>query len=142
MSADLCQTPEIAGPGFINLRGAGRPWLVGAIDFRRTRRPFGRAGGREAADLRGRLYSAPNVAKPMHVGQHPLDGQSATALLPQRSKFPRTTRQSATVTSAIGARSRHDPLRLQKLLDTGSAIGKNPVEELGPAVQAGAEDHR
>jgi arginyl-tRNA synthetase len=64
--ADLCQTPEIAGPGFINLRlrddclaarvtaASADPRLgIGQVDSPRT----------YVVD-----YSAPNVAKPMHVG--------------------------------------------------------------------------
>ena len=64
--ADICREPEIAGPGFINLR-LKEPWLAEKLS---------------AAVLSPRLgvatvpnprtfvvdYSAPNVAKPMHVG--------------------------------------------------------------------------
>jgi arginyl-tRNA synthetase len=64
--ADLCEPPEVAGPGFINLRIL-RPWLeqalAGAVASDRL--------GIESA-ARPRIYvldySAPNVAKPMHVG--------------------------------------------------------------------------
>jgi len=63
---DLCQTPEIAGPGFINLR-LRDDWLA-------------KQAAQAAADERVGVpvvekprtfivdYSAPNVAKPMHVG--------------------------------------------------------------------------
>ena len=64
--ADLCQPPEVAGPGFINLR-LKDDWLAEQIN-------------RTVSDLRLGIepvtkpkrividYSAPNVAKPMHVG--------------------------------------------------------------------------
>ncbi len=64
--ADLCQPPEIAGPGFINLR-LRDDWLA-------------QQAAQAAADDRVGVprvekprtfivdYSAPNVAKPMHVG--------------------------------------------------------------------------
>jgi arginyl-tRNA synthetase len=64
--SDLCDTPEVAGPGFINLR-LGDGWLNAEIN-------------RMAADDREGIapvvspktyvvdFSGPNVAKPMHVG--------------------------------------------------------------------------
>jgi arginyl-tRNA synthetase len=64
--ADLCQPPEVAGPGFINLRLKDN-WLVqqlmaAVIDPR--------LGVAPAVQPRTYVidYSAPNVAKPMHVG--------------------------------------------------------------------------
>jgi arginyl-tRNA synthetase len=63
---DICQPPEVAGPGFINLRVKSE-WLAAAV-------------GRALADERLGIeraarpgtyvidYSGPNVAKPMHVG--------------------------------------------------------------------------
>jgi arginyl-tRNA synthetase len=64
--ADLCEAVEIAGPGFINLR-IREPWLAeqltAAVDDPRLG---------VAAVARPRKFvvdfSAPNVAKPMHVG--------------------------------------------------------------------------
>jgi len=64
--ADICEPPEIAGPGFINLR-LRNDWLVkqlqqAALD---DRLGIGRAEQPRTFIVD---YSAPNVAKPMHVG--------------------------------------------------------------------------
>lgn len=64
--SDLCAPPEIAGPGFINLRLKDE-WIVGQLS-----RAVGdaRLGVEPAAQPKTYVvdYSAPNVAKPMHVG--------------------------------------------------------------------------
>jgi arginyl-tRNA synthetase len=56
---DLCETPQIAGPGFINLTLLPKT-LAKAVNEPAT---FGRNGQRVVVD-----YSQPNVAKQMHVG--------------------------------------------------------------------------
>jgi arginyl-tRNA synthetase len=64
--ADICQAPEIAGPGFINLT-LRDDWLE--TETNRLIKDD-RLGVVPVADPRKVIvdYSAPNVAKPMHVG--------------------------------------------------------------------------
>jgi arginyl-tRNA synthetase len=63
---DLCEPPEIAGPGFINLRlktGAIQSEIANLIDDDRLGIALVESPRTYVID-----YSAPNVAKPMHVG--------------------------------------------------------------------------
>lgn len=64
--ADLCEPPEIAGPGFINLKLKAE-WLVTQANALVADE---RLGVVRASDPRRIVvdYSGPNVAKPMHVG--------------------------------------------------------------------------
>jgi len=64
---DLCHPPEIAGPGFINLRINDR-WL--SQQLRRAVDDVERLGIAPTTDPQTYVldFSSPNVAKPMHVG--------------------------------------------------------------------------
>jgi arginyl-tRNA synthetase len=64
--ADLCQPPEIAGPGFINLR-LKDDWLVARLAAAVADSRLGIAETDKAKTF-VIDFSAPNVAKPMHVG--------------------------------------------------------------------------
>ncbi len=64
--ADLCDPPEVAGPGFINLR-LRDDWLAAQLQRISTDPRLGVSPVDDPATF-VLDYSSPNVAKPMHVG--------------------------------------------------------------------------
>ena len=64
--SDICEPPEIAGPGFINLR-LRTDWLTSQVD-QISRDPRLGVTASDAPRTYVVDFSSPNVAKPMHVG--------------------------------------------------------------------------
>ena len=123
--ADLCEKPEIAGPGFINLRLKSN-WLVERLT---TALSDGRLGVPTAEHPRSFVvdYSAPNVAKPMHVGHI-----RSTVIGDALCRVLRFLGHKATSDNHIGDWGTQFGMILygyKHFLDK-DAYQKNPVEEL------------
>ncbi len=123
--ADLCETPEIAGPGFINLR-LKSDWLVERLA---TAIGDDRLGIEPARNARTYIvdYSAPNVAKPMHVGHI-----RSTVIGDALCRVLRFLGHSAISDNHIGDWGTQFGMILygyKHFLDK-DAYGRNPVEEL------------
>ncbi len=123
--ADLCETPEIAGPGFINLRLKNN-WLVERLA---TAIGDDRLGIEPVRNPRTYIvdYSAPNVAKPMHVGHI-----RSTVIGDALCRVLRFLGHSAISDNHIGDWGTQFGMILygyKHFLDK-DAYGRNPVEEL------------
>ena len=130
---DLCEPPEIAGPGFINLRLRDR--LAGRA-ARSGRWPTsGWASSRPRS--RGRIvvdYSAPERGQADARGPHPLDRDRRRALA--HAAVPRPPRDRRQPHRRLGHAVRHDHLRLQAFSRSRGLSGQSG-RGARPAVSAG-----
>lgn len=124
--AAMCEPPEIAGPGFINLR-LKDSWLVERLtaargDERLGVEPTG-ASRRYVID-----YSSPNVAKPMHVGHI-----RSTVIGDALSKVLRFLGNEVITDNHIGDWGTQFGMIIYgyKHLVDEAALAKSPVAELG-----------
>ncbi len=124
-ASDICHPPEVAGPGFINLRLKDE-WLVRRLNGA-VRDP--RLGIAEVEDPLTFVidYSAPNVAKPMHVGHI-----RSTVIGDALCRTLRFLGHNVISDNHIGDWGTQFGMILygyKRFLDAG-AYRKNPVEEL------------
>ena len=131
--ADLCQPPEVAGPGFINLRLKDE-WLVRAAYGRGQRSAAGRRAGRAAADLRDRLLRSQRGQADAR-GPYPLD-RDRRRLVPH-APFPRPPGDQRQPPRRLGHAVRHDHLRLQAFSRAG-CLSQSARAGTGPALSPGA----
>ena len=112
----LAEPPEVAGPGFINLR-LTRDWLAEQLNDMRDDQ---RCGVPLAVDRRKFVvdFSSPNVAKSMHVGhiRSTVIGDALCRIL----RFCGHEVISDNHLGDWGTQLRHDHLRIQALCGSGS----------------------
>ena len=104
----LCEPPEIAGPGFINLRMSDALARRSASGGRK-RPAAGHPESRSAADVRSRLFG-PERGQADARRAHPLDGDRRCAV--PRAAVPRPHGHQRQPHRRLGHPVRHDPLRL------------------------------
>lgn len=124
--AAMCEPPEIAGPGFINLR-LKDSWLVERLT---TARGDERLGVEPTGSPRRYVidYSSPNVAKPMHVGHI-----RSTVIGDALSKVLRFLGNEVITDNHIGDWGTQFGMIIYgyKTLVDEAALAKSPVAELG-----------
>lgn len=128
---DICEAPTVAGPGFINLK-LRRDWLgqrtSALLDDPRLGVPAVDHGKRVVVD-----YSAPNVAKEMHVGhlRSTIIGDALMRLL-------RFTGHEAIAQNHIGDWGTPFGMLIEHLLDEGGAevAGQHAIGDLGDFYRA------
>ena len=130
--ADLCQPPEIAGPGFINLR-LKDDWLVERLTAAVADPRLGIAPAARPRTFVDRLLG-PQRGQADARRPHPLDGDRRRPV--PRAAVPRPPGHQRQPHRRLGHAVRHDPLRLQALPRRGG-LSAEPGRGAGPAVSAG-----
>ena len=129
--ADLCHAPEIAGPGFINLRVKDE-WLIERLTAGRGRSKARRRPRGQAANLCGRFFRAErgqaDARRP-----YPLDRYRR--LVVPRVAIPGPHGHQRQPHRRLGHAVRHDPLRLAQLPRRGG-LSPKPRRRTCPALSA------